>query len=188
MHNTNLTAATIACAALLLIAPAHAINKCRTPDGKTIFQDAPCAPGQGGKIEVRPASGYAQPTAATVTSAAVTTTTTTPAKPQTEAQRIDAQAEVLRKENRLHTLQVRAIPDARAAVDRQKLRCDGDMAELKNKKQLATNNLAGATWEQSISSEMAATATRCDTESRTLTKELDTLLQEQEAIKKAIGK
>ena len=184
MNRSHLSLATIALTALFLIAPAHAINKCRTPDGKIAFQDAPCAPGQGGKIDVRPASGYSQ---ATNTSA---TSTTTPAatRLQTEAQRIDAQAEVLRKENRLHTLQVRSIPDARAAVDRQKLRCDGELIELKNKKQLATNNLAGATWEQSISSEMAATATRCDTESRTLTKELDTLLQEQEAIKKAIGK
>ena len=181
MHKTDFRHATIALAAMFLIAPAHAINKCRTPDGKIAFQDAPCASGQGGKIDVKPASGYSQ---------AINTNTTTPptTKPQTEAQRIDAQAEVLRKENRLHTLQVRAIPDARAAVDRQKLRCDGELIELKNKKQLATNNLAGATWEQSISSEMAATATRCDTEIRTLTKDLDTLLQEQEAIKKAIGK
>lgn len=184
MHNTHLTAATIAFTALFLIAPAHAINKCRTPDGKTAFQDAPCAPGQGGKIDVKPASGYSQATNTSATSTTAPPTT----RPQTEAQRIDAQAEALRKENRLHTLQVRAIPDARAAVDRQKLRCDGELIELKNKKQLASNNLAGATWEQSISSEMAATATRCDTESRTLTKELDTLLREQTEIKTAIGK
>lgn len=48
-------------AALLMVAPVWAINKCTGPDGKVAFQDAPCA-GKGEKIEVRPASGGA-PTA-----------------------------------------------------------------------------------------------------------------------------
>lgn len=43
-------------AALLAASPAWAINKCKGPDGKISFQDAPC-PGQGEKIDVRPASG-----------------------------------------------------------------------------------------------------------------------------------
>ena len=47
-------------AALLAASPAWAINKCKGPDGKVIFQDAPCV-GQGEKIEVRPASGHADP-------------------------------------------------------------------------------------------------------------------------------
>lgn len=51
--------ALLACAvALLATAPAWAINKCKGPDGKVTFQDAPC-PGQGEKIDVRPASGHA---------------------------------------------------------------------------------------------------------------------------------
>lgn len=37
-------------------APAWAVNKCTASDGKTVFQDAPC-PGQGEKLDVRPASG-----------------------------------------------------------------------------------------------------------------------------------
>lgn len=45
-------------ATLVSIAPAWAINKCTGPDGKTVFQDAPCA-GKGEKIEVKPASGSA---------------------------------------------------------------------------------------------------------------------------------
>lgn len=51
---------TMLAAALLAATPAWAINKCKTPEGKTVFQDAPCA-GQGEKIEVRPASGHADP-------------------------------------------------------------------------------------------------------------------------------
>lgn len=43
-------------AALSAAAPAWAVYKCTGPDGKTVFQDAPCV-GKGGQIEVRPASG-----------------------------------------------------------------------------------------------------------------------------------
>jgi len=42
----------------LTFPPAWAINKCTGADGKVVFQDLPCA-GRGEKIEVRPASGYA---------------------------------------------------------------------------------------------------------------------------------
>lgn len=45
-------------AALLVAAQAWAINKCKTPEGKTVFQDAPCA-GEGEKLDVRPAGGHA---------------------------------------------------------------------------------------------------------------------------------
>ena len=44
--------------ALGLVPPAWAINKCIGPDGKAVFQDAPCA-GKGEEIKVRPASGSA---------------------------------------------------------------------------------------------------------------------------------
>lgn len=51
------------CVALPMIlaaaAPAWAINKCTGADGKVTFQDAPCA-GNGGQIDVRPASGPAR--------------------------------------------------------------------------------------------------------------------------------
>ena len=50
----------IATATMLVAAPAWAVNKCKGPDGKVSFQDAPCS-GQGEKIEVRPASGHADP-------------------------------------------------------------------------------------------------------------------------------
>ena len=45
-------------AALLMAALAWAINKCKTAEGKMVFQDAPCA-GEGEKLDVRPASGHA---------------------------------------------------------------------------------------------------------------------------------
>jgi hypothetical protein len=45
-------------AALLAASPAWAINKCKGPDGKVTFQDAPCQ-GDGEEINVRPAGGAA---------------------------------------------------------------------------------------------------------------------------------
>ncbi|WP_199227672.1 DUF4124 domain-containing protein [Acidovorax sp. HMWF018] len=50
---------------LALTGPAWAVNKCTGPDGKTVFQDAPCT-GKGEKIEVRPASGNVSQPAAPV--------------------------------------------------------------------------------------------------------------------------
>lgn len=37
--------------------PALAVNKCVGADGRTVFQDAPCAGGKGEKLDVRPAMG-----------------------------------------------------------------------------------------------------------------------------------
>ena len=59
-----LAAAALAC--MVCAQPVWAINKCTGPDGKTVFQDTPCAGGKGQLIEVRPASGrspLAQPEA-----------------------------------------------------------------------------------------------------------------------------
>ena len=71
-------------AALLMAAPVWAINKCKTPEGKTVFQDAPCA-GQGEKIEVRPASGYAVRAPVSAASAPAPAATTPPLAPAAPA-------------------------------------------------------------------------------------------------------
>lgn len=183
MDKKSLTPIAVIFAAALFTTQAFAINKCTTPDGKTIFQDAPCPTGQGGKIEVKPASGQAPAqqiqTAPGATSAQA---------PITETQRLENLATALHKENRLHTLEVRAIPDARVAIDQQKSRCDSEMTKLRSRKQLSRNNLAGATWEQSISTEMGAIATRCDTENRYLVGVLESLLKEQTELRSALAK
>lgn len=172
----------LAAAALLCLAPgaSWAINKCTGPDGKTVFQDAPCAPGRGGRIEVKPASGHAPAPAAAAAA--------TPGKPQTEVERIRALSRKLNRENRLMTLENRAIPDARAAIDNQRAQCDREQATLRQRKLAATNNLAGATWEQSISEEMSAAARRCDTEIRFRMNQLESLQREQAEIKAELGK
>lgn len=105
-----------------------------------------------------------------------------------EVQRLEALTDQLKNENRLHSLDVRLVPDAHGAVGRQKVRCDAEMAALKAQKGRAHNNLAGATWEQSISTEMTALATCCDTEARSLADRLASLQREQAGLKASSGK
>lgn len=51
MTKTKMILATLALAA----SQAYAVNKCPGPDGRPVFQDAPCAGGQA--VNVRPATG-----------------------------------------------------------------------------------------------------------------------------------
>lgn len=150
-------------AAFLAVSPAWAVNKCTGPDGSVVFQDAPCA-GKGGAITVRPASGAARAAAP-----AQSEPDAAPAgKPQTEAQRIEARVAESQKERRRIELEARLVPDAEGAIHRHRAACDRDLRALQAKKSLANNNLAGATWEGSISGEMTALAARCDTRNREL--------------------
>jgi len=57
-------------------------------------------------------------------------------------------------------------------------RCEHQQQALSQRKALANNNLAGATFEQSISAEMQAAATTCDTKARDLCARLESLEKE----------
>ncbi len=96
----------------------------------------------------------------------------------TETQRIEKQVAESQRARRRQEYEVRIIPDAVMAVDRHRARCDAEISSLQGKKRFANNNLAGATWEGSISGEMAALATRCDTQNRELREEVDRLRAE----------
>lgn len=152
-------------AVVLSVAPAWAINKCKAPDGKVVFQDAPCA-GQGEKIEVRPASGSAaSPPPATA--------------PAPGARQSAAKEGVFGESWQRRTyLENRGIADARGAIVAHQNQCDAKQKELAAKKGQANNNLAGATWEQSISTEMQAAATLCDSKQRDLRAQLENLEKE----------
>lgn len=160
-------------AALFVASPAWAINKCTGPDGKVVFQDAPCA-GKGEKIEVRPASGQAPPTAtpaaAMPPAIPAASTSTAPAAKKEGAFGASWQ--------RRTYLENKGIADARGAIQAHQQRCESQQRELAAKKNLAKNNLAGATWEQSISSEMQAAATLCDSKARDLRANLESLEKE----------
>lgn len=134
--------------------PTWAINKCSQPNGTFVFQDAPCA-GKGEKLDVRPATGRVRP------AEPVAAINGEPApKRKTEAQRIEEMVATSQLERRLK--------DAIAAIQSTREQCAQEMKSLQFKKQLANNNLAGATWESSISGEMTALATSCDTRNREL--------------------
>lgn len=159
-----------------LCAPSWAINKCTGADGKVVFQDAACA-GKGEKMNVRPASGDGAPPQPTASP-----TTNAPEKSKTEAQRIETQISESQRNRRKQELEVRLVPDAQGSIRTQRAQCDQDFKALQDKKAQASNNLAGATWETSISSEMTALATRCDTRNREIREQLDTLRKECQAL------
>lgn len=162
------------CVALMsAAAPGWAINKCTGADGKTVFQDAPCA-GKGEKIEVRPASGNAP----VATPAAATAPTIAPAAASATAPTSKKEGAFGPAWQRRTFLENRGIADARGAVQAHQAQCEAKQRELASKKNLARNNLAGATWEQSISSEMQAAAAICDSKSRDLRSQLDGLERE----------
>lgn len=160
----------IAVAAMAGTAPAWAVNKC-VVDGQTVFQDASC-PGKGEAITVKPASGSARP-AVTEPSG-----TDTAVKPMTEAQRIESKVKQSQDARRKADLETRIVPGTENEIERHRAQCDREYQALQAKKTKANNNLAGATWENSISSEMSALATRCDTRNRDLRDELERLRAE----------
>lgn len=158
--------------ALLGTVPAWAVNKCTGPDGRVSFQDAPCT-GQGGAIDVKPASGFSAPSAPAA------------AAPQSAPAPQAAAAASGKKEGafgatwqRRTFLEDRGLPDARASVDNHQRNCANQQAAIASKKALANNNLAGATYMQSVSAEMQAAAATCDSKARELRANLESLERE----------
>lgn len=157
--------------ALALCGPSWGINKCTMPSGKVSFQDAPCT-GKGEIIEVKPASGRA-PSPAPAASAAAAVPNSLPAtKP---AKKEGPFGESVRRKV---DLEQHLIGSARDQLHGHLQSCDRQQRELAAKKGYARNNLAGATWEQSISAEMQAAATTCDTKARDLRARLESLEKE----------
>lgn len=156
--------------ALAVCAPSWAINKCTMPNGKISFQDAPC-PGKGEEIEVKPASGRA-PAPAPAASDSVASAGAPPAK---SGKKEGAFGDTWRRKT---DLEQHLISSARNELNGHLQGCDRQQRELAAKKGHARNNLAGATWEQSISAEMQAAATTCDTKARDLRARLDSLERE----------
>lgn len=151
---------------------AWAVNRCIGPDGKVVFQDAPCS-GKGEMIRVRPASGPSPSPAQVQGTDSSSGGTSDEKRPLTEAQRIEQQIAASQKARRKQELEVRIVPDAEFAVAQHRMQCDQQIRDLQAKKATANNNLAGATWEGSISQEMTAIATRCDTRNRELREQAD---------------
>ena len=157
-------------ATLLAASPAWAINKCTGPDGKVVFQDAPCADGRGGKIDVKPASGFGSDVTSSSPGAS---SAAAPARASMNKEGVFGESW-----QRRTFLENRGVAEAKAALRNHLQRCEAKQRELAARKNSANNNLAGATWEQSISMEMQATATMCDSQTRELRIQVDALEKE----------
>lgn len=184
----------IALVALMAATPAWAVYKCQDASGRTSFQEIPCSgANQGGKLDVHPASGNAPKPQAPAGAGAVPSTIGTAAPgtaspTMSEADRLNNLSARLAKENRLSTLNNLAIGAAQGEILRAEAQCQTEIEAVRNRKALADNSLAGATWEQSRSAEMQAIATLCDTEQRRLQANLDRLLSEKQDLERALPK
>ncbi len=165
-----LTATTLA--ALLLATPAMAVYKCKTANGSTTYQATPCANGTGNQIDTRPAASYSQEPKNTEEKTGSNTGTASGNSYQKKDGPFNA------KWRRMNFLRNQGVRDANTNLNIHNNDCRIKMEQLENKKRHANNNLAGATWEQSISAEMQAHATLCDMRQRELLAHRDRLEQE----------
>ena len=165
---TFLQAAALGSLLLAASSPSWAINKCLGADGKVSFQEQPC-PGKGGEIEVKPASGWAPAPVAAPVAAQGGPAAAAPA-PVATSKKEGVFGESYRR--RLD-LESHIISNTRAELNSHLQACDAQQRSLAAKKGQARNNLAGATWEQSISAEMQAAAATCDTKARDIRARLE---------------
>ena len=151
-HVVRARVVALAAAALAgLPGAAVAVNKCVSGDGRVSYQEAPCA-GRGGAIDVRPASGAA-PLGVDL--------------PDGGASQVKKKEGAFGARWQRRTfLEHRGVPDAIAEVDATRRACESKMRALEADKLYANNNLAGATYMQSLSAQMQAEAVMCDTRMR----------------------
>lgn len=69
-------------------------------------------------------------------------------------------------------------------IERYQKDMDAELAALRNAKDAAANNLAGATWEQSLSTEMQAVTTKYQTKIKIAQDKIATLREELKALPK----
>lgn len=143
---------------------AYAINKCVDASGNLTFQDAPCT-GKGERIKATPASGYADEPAAQPAGAAASA-------PGRKLSGTEKMYESL-KDERVRREKWVVMNEARNRLAFTQQRCAQEQAQLETSKGYSNNNLAGATRDVSISQQMSAAATTCDTKTRSIEREVD---------------
>jgi hypothetical protein len=125
------------------------VYKCPDSTGKLQFQQTPCVGSAGSKVEVRPASGP-DPTKAAVSPAAA------PGSGGEKKSFTDTLADERMQRERWVKLN-----DAKLDADRQRVACEEQQRAMASRTASSNNNLAGATRNQAIASEMQAAATTC---------------------------
>lgn len=146
---------------LLAAQPSWALYKCVGAGGSTSFQEAPCERSQA-QTAIKPLVEAPRPGVEPASPAAEPS-----ARPTIQQQLQQAEAE------RLRTQAGYALRDKTFELQRHRDFCDRQQREILSNRARANNNLAGAMYEQSIATEAAAAATRCDTRGRDLQAEVD---------------
>jgi hypothetical protein len=129
------------------------IFKC-TVDGVAVYQSSPCSAGDSAEVTIRPEF-----------SRHATTGSGLGDMPPAPAEQL-SQPDVTKRANDYITLREISKREYKIKYTHQReiRKLQGKMkretAALKRKKRYARNNLAGATWEQSLSTEMQAVATK----------------------------
>ncbi|NCT82026.1 MAG: DUF4124 domain-containing protein [Comamonadaceae bacterium] len=155
-------------AALAVAGAASAQFKCTGADGRISFQQTPCERGaKAAPLELKPVPRSAEPSASEAT-------------PDWK-RRDEVALQQYAAERRVRELEAE-ISGLEAAIASRNAGTEAEISRLRNAKGRANNNLAGATWEQSLSSEMQAIATRNDSANKL---DLDRLAQRRRELKEA---
>jgi len=136
---------------LFAASPSWAIFKC-TVDGKTAFQDAPCAGGQAIKPLYEPEKIGAAPPRAIV--------------PQS--------GESLEQERLRHETEY-ALRDKQVQLNNFRAKCDAEVKAIAANRRGFNDNVAGAMRGQAEAAAAQAYATNCATQSRTIEADLEDL-------------
>ena len=130
----------------IITAPASAVNKCVNDAGQVVYQTAPCpATAKGSELTLQKAP---PPAAASAVDAE-------------ELKRLQQTAGKMERDRKLTEID-REIGRLEGQIVNHRSAMSDQIANLQRKKQFANNNLAGATWEQSISDEMSAVSQKYD--------------------------
>lgn len=141
--------------AVLLVVPtvAFAQFKCTAPDGSVSFQQTPCASAQKQQALNIRAAPAPEPAPAPPRGDG------TPQKPDGGGTVEQRMLRTMERDKRVANLE-QGVIDLESAINNRNALMSAEMAALSNRKQTARNNLAGATYEQSISMEMQAVASK----------------------------
>lgn len=165
----NLAVAAVPLLLLTLPVCAQSLYKCPDPvSGVVKFSQTPCTATGGGEV-------------ITVKPIPATSGSTVPASIE-ETDRVQNLANQAGRERRLLEID-REIKALENQIGGYRSAMSEEIARLQRKKQFASNNLAGATWEQSISDEMNAVANKYDSLIRNSQNQIESLQKERDRLR-----
>ena len=168
--------------ATCLYGQASALQRCVDKAGKVTYSDQACAPDeQARRVELSGAGSASRQSALDAGSdASLVQGKSGPRGGDrlTSMKGFLAEAERDRKRDSLAV----DLRNAERALSNTQGAMDAELGRLRSKKDYANNNLAGATWESSISQEMSAIAQRYDTKIRLAAERVERLRAELSAM------